>query len=135
MAAARAAHAAMLDREAAVLALGDAFLASPDIAIDVAVMERTDRGAVLGVDYAWSDLGAWDSVHEAATKDKFGNSVRGRVSLVDSERCLVRTDAATRVAVIGLENVAVIVENGAVLVCDMAHAQKVRKAAKNLEGV
>jgi len=39
------------------------------------------------------------------------------------------------VAVIGLENVAVIVENGAVLVCDMAHAQKVRKAAKSLEGV
>ncbi|MGA2951692.1 MAG: sugar phosphate nucleotidyltransferase [Caulobacteraceae bacterium] len=134
MAAARAAHAA-LDRDAAVLALGDAFLASPDIAIDVAVMERTDRAAVLPIDYAWSDLGAWDSVHEAATKDKFGNSVRGRVSLVDSERCLVRTDAATRVAVIGLENVAVIVENGAVLVCDMAHAQKVRKAAKSLEGV
>lgn len=134
MAAALRAHAE-LRREGQVLALGDAFLASPDIAIDVAVMERTDRAAVLPIDYAWSDLGAWDSVHEAATKDKFGNSVRGRVSLVDSERCLVRTDAATRVAVIGLENVAVIVENGAVLVCDMAHAQKVRKAAKSLEGV
>jgi mannose-1-phosphate guanylyltransferase/mannose-6-phosphate isomerase len=134
MAAVRAAHAE-LDREAEVLAIGDAFLAAPDIAIDVAVMERTDRAAVLPIDYAWSDLGAWDSVHEAATKDAAGNSTRGRVSIVDSERCLVRTDSATRVAVIGLENVAVIVEDGAVLVCDMAHAQKVRKAAKNLEGV
>jgi mannose-1-phosphate guanylyltransferase / mannose-6-phosphate isomerase len=134
MAAVRAAHAA-LDREAAVLALGEAFLASPDIAIDLAVMERTDRAAVLPIDYAWSDLGAWDAVHEAAAKDKAGNAVRGHVSLVDSEGCLVRADAGTRVAVIGLENVAVIVENGAVLVCDMAHAQKVRNAAKKLEGV
>jgi mannose-1-phosphate guanylyltransferase / mannose-6-phosphate isomerase len=132
MAAVRAAHAA-LDRSGPVLALGEAFLASPDIAIDVAVMERTERAAVLPIDYAWSDLGAWDSVHEAAAKDQAGNAVRGRVSLVDSEHCLVRADAGTRVAVIGLENVAVIVEDGAVLVCDMAHAQKVRAAAKSLE--
>jgi mannose-1-phosphate guanylyltransferase len=132
MAAVRAAHVA-LDREAVVLALGDAFLASPDIAIDVAVMERTTHAAVLPIDYAWSDLGAWDAVHEAAAKDGAGNAVRGRVSLVDSAGCLVRTDAGTRVAVIGLENVAVIVENGAVLVCDLTHAQKVREAAKSLE--
>jgi mannose-1-phosphate guanylyltransferase len=117
-----------------VLALGDAILASPDIAIDVAVMERTQHAAVLPIDYAWSDLGAWDAVHEAAAKDGAGNAVRGLVSLVDSAGCLVRTDPVTRVAVIGLENVAVIVENGAVLVCDLAHAQKVREAAKSLEG-
>jgi len=132
MAAALRAHAE-LRREGQVLALGDAFLASPDIAIDVAVMERTDRAAVLPIDYAWSDLGAWDAVFEAADKDADGNATRGRVSIVDSQGCLVRTDSVTRVAIIGLKDVAVIVENGRVLVCDLASAQKVRLASKGLE--
>jgi len=132
MVAARRAHAE-LRREGQVLALGEAFLASPDIAIDVAVMERTDRAAVLPIDYAWSDLGAWDAVLDAADKDAAGNATRGHVAIVDSEGCLVRTDSATRVAIIGLKDIAVVVENGSVLVCDLASAQKVRLAAKGLE--
>jgi mannose-1-phosphate guanylyltransferase/mannose-6-phosphate isomerase len=132
MAAARRAHAE-LRREGDVLALGEAFLAAPDIAIDVAVMERTDRAAVLPIDYAWSDLGAWDAVLDAAHKDAAGNSTRGHVAIVDSEGCLVRADSVTRVAIIGLKDIAVVVENGSVLVCDLASAQKVRLAAKGLD--
>jgi len=121
-------------REGDLLALGDAFLASPNIAIDVAVMEKTDRAAVLSIDYAWSDLGAWDSVLEAAEKDAAGNATRGRVELTDSEGCLIRADAGARVVVVGLRDIAVVVENGRILVCDLASAQKVRTAASGIEG-
>jgi mannose-1-phosphate guanylyltransferase/mannose-6-phosphate isomerase len=132
MAAARRAQAEA-GRADGVMALGEAFLASPNIAIDYAVMERTDRAAVLAIDYAWSDLGAWDAVLEAAEKDKAGNAARGHVRIVDSEGCLVRADNGARVVAIGLKDVAVIVENGAILVCDLASAQKVRDAARSLE--
>jgi len=120
-------------REGDLLALGDAFLASPNIAIDVAVMEKTDRAAVLPIDYAWSDLGAWDSVLEAAEKDAAGNAVRGRVVLTDSEGCLIRADAGARIVVVGLRDIAVVVENGRILVCDLASAQKVRTAANGID--
>ncbi|HEY1448094.1 MAG TPA: sugar phosphate nucleotidyltransferase [Caulobacteraceae bacterium] len=115
------------------LALGEAFLAAPNIAIDIAVMEKTARAAVLPVDYAWSDLGAWDAVLDAATRDPAGNAVQGRAAVVDSHGCFIRAGKDIKVVAIGLRDVAVIVENGRVLVCDLARAQQVRSAAQSIE--
>lgn len=113
--------------------LSDAFLAARDVAIDVAVMERTDRAAVLPIEYAWSDLGAWDSVLEAAGRDEAGNAIKGRVKLSDCRNTLVRAEAGARVVAIGLSNIAVVVENGAVLICDLDYAQDVRTAAEGMD--
>jgi hypothetical protein len=53
--------------------------------------------------------------------------------VVDSEGCLIRASADTRVVAIGLKNIAVIIEDGRVLVCDLARAQQVRSAAQAIE--
>ncbi len=115
------------------LALGEAFLKAPNIAVDVAVMERTRRAAVLPVDYAWSDLGAWDAVLEVAGRDPAGNAIQGRVVSVDTADCLIRADAGTRIVAIGLKDIAIIVEDGRVLVCDLASAQQVKAAGQAIE--
>jgi mannose-1-phosphate guanylyltransferase/mannose-6-phosphate isomerase len=115
------------------LALGEAFCAAPNIAIDVAVMEKTSRAAVLPVNYAWSDLGAWDAVLEASDHDQFGNAIVGQASVVGSEGCLVRTGGDVRVVAIGLKNVAIVVEAGRVLVCDLGRAQDVKSAAQMID--
>jgi mannose-1-phosphate guanylyltransferase len=115
------------------LALDDAFLNAPNVAIDVAVMERTRHAAVLPVDYAWSDLGAWDAVHEAAARDLDGNALQGRVVTVDTTGCLIRADAGTRIVAIGLKDLAIVVEDGRVLVCDLASAQRVKSAGQAIE--
>jgi mannose-1-phosphate guanylyltransferase / mannose-6-phosphate isomerase len=115
------------------LALGEAFLKAPNIAIDVAVMERTRRAAVLPVNYVWSDLGAWDAVLEAAGRDPAGNAIQGRVVTVDTAGCLIRADAGTRIVAIGLKDIAIIVEDGRVLVCDLASAQQVKAAGRAIE--
>jgi mannose-1-phosphate guanylyltransferase/mannose-6-phosphate isomerase len=115
------------------LALAEAFLKAPNIAIDVAVMERTRRAAVLPVDYVWSDLGAWDAVLEAAGRDSAGNAIEGRVVTVDTTGCLIRADAGTRIVAIGLKDIAIIVEDGRILVCDLASAQQVKSAGQAIE--
>jgi mannose-1-phosphate guanylyltransferase/mannose-6-phosphate isomerase len=120
-------------RDGAALALGAAFLDAPNLAIDVAVMERTSRGAVLGVDYAWSDLGAWDAILAAAPHDGAGNAIDARAVVVDSEGCLIRGDAGTRIIAVGLKNVAIVVENGRILVCDLAAAQSFKTAVEAIE--
>jgi mannose-1-phosphate guanylyltransferase/mannose-6-phosphate isomerase len=61
--------------------LGPAFRGSPKISVDYAVMERTALAAVLPVDFAWSDVGAWDAVHAASDQDVNGNSASGEVLL------------------------------------------------------
>jgi mannose-1-phosphate guanylyltransferase len=115
------------------LALGEAFLKASNIAIDVAVMERTRHAAVLPVDYAWSDLGAWDAVLEAAVRDPAGNAIQGRVVSVNTAGCLIRADAGTRVVAIGLKGIAIVVEDGRVLVCDLASVQQVKSAGQAIE--
>jgi len=42
----------------------------PDISIDYAVMEKTDRAAVILCDFLWSDVGCWDSLYELMPKDE-----------------------------------------------------------------
>ncbi len=78
-------------------------------------------------------LGFWDLVPTPARRDAAGNAVKGRVMLEDCRDTLVRADAGTRVVAIGLRNLAVIVENGAVLVCDLSQAQAVRIATEGAE--
>lgn len=128
---AEAVDAALDDAVAAdgVVRLAAAFGQAPNIAFDRAVMERTDRGAVLAVDFAWSDLGAWDAVMAAASPDLSGNVLSGAVEAPGSSQVLVRAAPGMQVTVVGATRLAVVAEPDAVLVCDLDHAQAVRDAA------
>lgn len=112
-----------------VLQLGDRFLAAPNTSIDYAVMEATRRAAVLPVDFAWSDVGAWDAVWEANDRDSNGNALLGEAILIEARDCLVSARPGLDVALVGVENLAVVADGGQVLVCGMAASQNVRHAA------
>lgn len=96
--------------------------------VDYAVMENTQRAAMVPVDMDWSDIGNWHALHEAQERDASGNSAlgRGEVELVDCHNVLVDSDGP-RVSVIGLENVVVVIDGGDILVTSVAGAQKVGK--------
>jgi mannose-1-phosphate guanylyltransferase/mannose-6-phosphate isomerase len=115
-----AAVAAAVDRGGAI---GPGFAASPAISMDYAVLERTDRAWVLPVDFAWSDLGTWDAVVRAAPEGF------GRATVVGGDAVWARAPKGMPVVVVGLSDVIVVVENGAVLVCAADRAQDVRRAA------
>jgi len=116
----------------AALHLGEAFRQAPKISIDYALMEKTDRASVLPVDLAWSDLGAWDAVKAVLPADADGNAVAGDALLLDSRNCLIRTDAGVLAAVVGVDDLAVIAERDAVLICRIDKAQSVKTATEAL---
>ena len=128
---ARAAHASGRTQDG-VLSLGLDFLASPKISIDYAVMEKTRHAALVPVDYAWSDLGSWQAIHEAAARDEGGNSVMGQVRLRSSRDVLVRSSTDQLVTVLGLEQVGVVVEPDAILVCHLGSSQDVKALVDGL---
>ncbi|MEO8927663.1 MAG: sugar phosphate nucleotidyltransferase [Caulobacteraceae bacterium] len=103
-----------------LLELGPAFASAEPVSIDVAVMEKTARAAVLEVGYAWSDLGSWNAVWAASPRDVAGNVVAGRAVLAGSTGCLIRADASMRIVAVGLKMIAVVVQDGEILVCDLA---------------
>ncbi|MHB8530043.1 MAG: AGE family epimerase/isomerase [Caulobacteraceae bacterium] len=112
--------------EGCELRLSDAFLAAPKISIDYAVMEKTSRAAVLPVDFAWSDLGAWDAVWAASSPDPMGNAVQGEAVLDGAADCLIRAAPGQLVTAVGVRNLAIVAEKDAVLVCDLASSQRVK---------
>ncbi|QZH73793.1 MAG: mannose-1-phosphate guanylyltransferase [Erythrobacter sp.] len=94
--------------------------------VDYAVMEATDRAAMVPVSMGWSDIGGWPALRDAREGDAQGNRVRGNVELIDCTNVLADTDGP-RISVIGLSDVAVVVDGNEVLVTSMAGAQKVGK--------
>lgn len=108
------------DLTGSVVRLTDAFRAAPKISIDYAVMEKSDHTSVLPVDFAWSDLGAWDAVMAA------GAGQSGLHVGIDSDHCLVRAADGMVVATLGVSNLAIIAERDAVLVCDLSRSQEVK---------
>ena len=106
--------------------LGVAFSGSPKISIDYAVMEKTTRASVLEVDFLWSDLGSWDAIAASGEGDTGQHIFEG------SEGCLVRAPEGVLVAALGVRNLAIVVEEDAVLVCDLAHSQSVKKVVDRI---
>ena len=94
--------------------------------VDYAVMEATARAAMVPVWMGWSDIGNWQALRDARPGDANGNRVRGNVELVDCRDVLAETDGP-RISVIGLEDIAVVVDGDGILVTSMDGAQKVGK--------
>jgi mannose-1-phosphate guanylyltransferase/mannose-6-phosphate isomerase len=109
----------------------EAFAASPAKSVDYAVMERTDRAAVIEADYAWSDLGSWEALWDMADKDAAGNAVRGAVSLSGTRNSYVASDDI-HTAVIGLDDVAVVATKDAVLVAKRSVAAELKGLVADL---
>ena len=61
----------------------------PDISIDYAIMEKTDRGVVLPSDFGWSDIGSWKSLYDFLPKDDDSNVIDGDVISNDSRGCFI----------------------------------------------
>lgn len=99
--------------------------------IDRAVMERADKIAVVPVEMSWSDIGSWDALFEASTRDEGDNSVSGAAAVIEGRGCLVRSDGP-RVVAIGVENLIIVATGEAVLIVPRGESQRVREAVERL---
>jgi len=105
----------------------DEFAACPSDSIDYAVMEKAPRVAVVPVAMGWSDVGSWDALHAISDCDGRGNVCGGDVIAIDTANCLVRADAGKRVALVGVEDLIVVVSGDDVLVLPRGRSQDVKK--------
>lgn len=97
---------------------GDAaqfFSTVQSIAVDVGVLERSDRVLVLPGDFGWDDVGTWAAVHRVRQRDARGNAVHGQAYLVQAKDNVVHADGRT-VVLYGVENLVVVTAPGITLV-------------------
>ncbi|WP_334007780.1 mannose-1-phosphate guanylyltransferase/mannose-6-phosphate isomerase [Burkholderia orbicola] len=103
------------------------FSAVPNISIDYAVMERTDRAVVIAAsNLGWNDIGSWASLAEIADKDDNGNAQFGDVFTYDTRNAYVRAEHRM-VATIGVDNLVVVETADAVLIAHRDKTQDVKK--------
>ena len=108
------------------------FSLSPSISIDYAVIEHTNRAAVVPAQFGWSDVGSWSTLWEIGVKDAAGNVSKGDVVLEDSRNCYVHSEGMLT-AVLGLDDVVVVATDDAVLAMPRSRAQDVKRIVDRLK--
>jgi mannose-1-phosphate guanylyltransferase len=88
------------------------FGAVKSIAIDVGVLERSDRVLVIPGSFGWDDVGTWAALHRVRQHDANDNAMHGRVHALQATGNVVHADGAA-VVLYGVENL-VVVSTGAV---------------------
>ena len=114
--------------EEVVMNFGD----MPDISIDYAVMEKTDKAVVLPLDIMWSDVGSWDSVYEVLEKDENKNVKIGNVIDIDTKNSLIMGDERL-IATIGLDDVIVVETPDAIVIAKKGEGQKIKNLVNILK--
>ena len=103
-------------------------------AIDTALSEHVPDALVVPGDFDWADVGSFHDLHDVSKHDETGNHISGKnVELENVKDSYVRNESETPVAVIGVDNVAVIATENGILVTNKADAQKVGDISKRLQ--
>lgn len=110
----------------------------PKISIDHAIAEKEKNFLVVEADFHWTDIGDWSEVWENLPKDKDGNVIidgdepGGRVINIDTSNTLVHTDGKL-IAMVDVDDIAIVDTKDALLVCKRSHAQSVKKIVEQLK--
>jgi mannose-1-phosphate guanylyltransferase / mannose-6-phosphate isomerase len=99
--------------------------------IDYAVMEKTEKAVLVPLEADWSDVGTWDALFEAATKDEAGNVARGDILLRNTRGCYVRAESGM-VAVASVDDIIVISTKDATLVTKRGESSTVKEVVQQL---
>lgn len=100
-----------------------------DISVDYAIMEKSDRLAVMPYFGGWSDLGGWEAVWQEMDPDADGNVTSDRVTAIDCRNSLLRSEAdGLQLVAIGLDDIVAVAMPDAVLIARKSQSQRVKEA-------
>ncbi len=123
-------------------AVASAYRRAPSLPVDVAILERSDRVWTIPVKFAWSDVGTWDSLadelgvgtptgRDAALRA--GNRViAGELLAIDAKDNLVWSEDRM-VALLGVEDLAVVDTGDVILVTKRSSASDVKRIVAALK--
>lgn len=108
------------------------FKTVPDISIDYAVMEKSDRVAVVPGNFGWNDIGSWNAIRDLVEPDAADNRVLGEAIFVDTQNTFVQSEDRL-VATVGICDLMIIDTPDALLVAHPDKAQDVKKVVAQLK--
>jgi mannose-1-phosphate guanylyltransferase / mannose-6-phosphate isomerase len=111
----------------------ESFAGVESISIDHAIMEKSDRLAVVRLESDWTDIGSWSALWDIQSRDHEGNVIVGDVECLDTQGSYLRTDGRLLVS-LGLRDAVVVSTPDAVLVADKRRSQDIKAIVEGLRG-
>jgi mannose-1-phosphate guanylyltransferase/mannose-6-phosphate isomerase len=108
------------------------FQQMPNISIDYAVAEKSQKMVVIPFQGYWNDIGSWDAIYEAMPKDEFGNAVRGDCLPLHCTNTLMMSRSRL-LAGIGLEDLLVVETDDVIVVAHRGESQRVKELVTELK--
>lgn len=103
------------------------------ISIDYAILEKSDRVAVIPAEFGWDDLGDWNAL-ERLLKSQGENVAVGRHVGLDTEGAILyTTNGDDLIATIGLDDVVVVRAEDVTLVVRKDRTQDIKKVVQRLK--
>lgn len=106
----------------------------PNISLDYAVMEKSDKIALIKLESDWNDLGSWQAIYDISEKDPNGNVFVGNVLDAGSKNSLIYSSSRL-IATIGLEDTVLVETEDAILACKSNKTQEVKKVFDKLKKI
>ena len=105
----------------------------PNISIDYGIMEKANNVYVMPSSFGWSDLGTWGSLYELSEKDENGNvSLHSEAHFHEAKGNIVVLEKGKKAIVQGVEDMIIVEEKGALLVCKKAEEQRIKQFVSEL---
>lgn len=108
------------------------FEAMPSISIDYAVLEKSERVAMVPLEVTWSDIGSWENVYELLDKDEQQNAIQGDAVTLHTTNSLILAQSRL-VATIGVKDFLIVETEDVVLIADKKEAQQVKQIVEQLK--
>lgn len=116
-------------------AINEFYFDCESVSIDYGIMEGAKSVFVVPGEFGWNDVGSWTAVYDLAEKNKDENAIQAiNVTFVGSQKNLVVSNSGKMISLVGMENIAVVETDDAILVCDLNHAQGVKEIVEQLKG-
>ena len=103
----------------------------PKIAIDNAVLEKSDRVSVIKSEFGWYDVGSWNSLADCFGTNDDNNYISGDVLALESSGCVIDSDGPL-IATLGIKDLVVVSSGNRIMVCPKDRAQEVKKMVEAL---
>lgn len=98
------------------------------ISVDYGIMEKVDPSQVriIPADLGWSDIGTWTSLHEELTSFPQDNLIKGNVTAVDCQGCILYNESSEPLHVFGLKKMVVVKTKELCFSCPLDKSQDLK---------
>ena len=111
----------------------ESMAAIPQESVDIAVMERSDRIAMVEGNFDWNDLGSFDALDTVLDKDKQGNTLNEQLVSVNAKNNFVYVKERL-VALADVEGLIIVDTADALLITRKGSSQKIKDIVQKLHG-